>query len=112
MLATKPEVVTTAQPPMPDLAPVALDLFCGAGGLSLGFERAGYRIGLGVEKDELACQTHRHNFGDHCYLGDIQGITDPEAFVREQNLERVDVIIGGLSSVKGKCAPMAIRIAD
>lgn len=95
MRVTKSEVVTMAQSAVPDMVPIALDLFCGAGGLSLGFERAGYRIGLGVEKDELACRTHRHNFGDHCYLGDIQGITDPEAFVREQHLERVDVIIGG-----------------
>ncbi|MBE3567944.1 MAG: DNA cytosine methyltransferase [Thermogemmatispora sp.] len=75
--------------------PIVLDLFCGAGGLSLGFEMAGYQIGLGIEKEVLPYRTHRLNFGDACYLGDICLITDPVRFIQERNLERVDVIIGG-----------------
>lgn len=75
--------------------PLVLDLFCGAGGMSLGFEMAGYRIGLGVEKWKLACQTHCHNFGDRCHLGDIRDILDPGAFIQEHGLEQVDVVIGG-----------------
>jgi len=75
--------------------PVVLDLFCGAGGLSLGFEMAGYSIGLGVEKEELPWQTHRYNFGGHCHLGDISDISNPRFFIQEHGLERVDVIIGG-----------------
>lgn len=75
--------------------PVVLDIFCGAGGLSLGFEMAGYNIALGVEKNELPWKTHRYNFGDQCHLGNISEITEPQAFIQEHCLEKVDVIIGG-----------------
>jgi len=75
--------------------PAVLDLFCGAGGMSLGFKMAGYHIGLGVEKEELPYKTHCHNFGVHCHLGDVRDIPDPTAFIQEYGLERADVIIGG-----------------
>lgn len=78
-----------------DTEPVVLDLFCGAGGMSLGFEMAGYSIGLGVEKEELPFQTHRLNFNGRCHQGDVREIADPEAFVSRRGLERVDVVIGG-----------------
>jgi DNA (cytosine-5)-methyltransferase 1 len=42
--------------------PVAVDLFCGAGGLTLGLEDAGYRVALAVDTDEWALETHAHNF--------------------------------------------------
>lgn len=72
-----------------------LDLFCGAGGMSLGFEMAGCRIGLGVEKERFACDTHRHNFGGRCHLGDIREIADPESFCRGYGLDQIDLVIGG-----------------
>lgn len=75
--------------------PVVLDLFCGAGGMSLGFEMAGYHIGLGVEKEELPFQTHRLNFSGQCHKRDIRDITAPKTFVRDHGLDRVDVVIGG-----------------
>jgi len=75
--------------------PLVLDLFCGAGGLSLGFEMSGYRVGLGVEKEELPFRTHCLNFGGRCHLGDIREVVDPLAFVREHGLARVDVVVGG-----------------
>ncbi len=42
-------------------APVAVDLFAGAGGLGYGFVQAGYRVGLAVESDRDAAQTYRLN---------------------------------------------------
>jgi DNA (cytosine-5)-methyltransferase 1 len=75
--------------------PVVLDLFCGSGGMSLGFHMAGYRVGLGVEKENFPSQTHRLNFEGNCHHGDIREITAPAAFVREHGLEGVDVVIGG-----------------
>jgi len=42
--------------------PLAIDLFSGAGGLSLGLEMAGYRVALAVDTDEWALETHAHNF--------------------------------------------------
>ncbi len=79
----------------PVLQPVVLDLFCGAGGMSLGFQMAGYHIGLGVDNDPLACRTYAYNFYGRCVQADIASIADPEVFVRSYDLECVDVIIGG-----------------
>lgn len=63
--------------------------------MSLGFEMAGYEIGLGIDNDNLACQTHAQHFGKRTVCRDITGIDDPVALVREHGLERIDVIIGG-----------------
>ncbi len=42
--------------------PVAIDLFCGAGGMSLGFEQAGFDIKLSVDFDGYHVATHARNF--------------------------------------------------
>ncbi len=42
--------------------PTAIDLFCGAGGMSLGFEQAGFDILLGVDADGHHVATHARNF--------------------------------------------------
>lgn len=80
---------------MTDCRPVVFDLFCGAGGMSLGFEMAGYHIGLGIDNDPLACQTYAHNFGGRCAQTDIATVSDPKRFIQTRGLVHVDVIIGG-----------------
>ena len=75
--------------------PVVLDLFCGAGGMSLGFQMAGYNIGLGIEKEKYPYSTHFHNFGNRCYLGDIQAIQNPKTLIENYKLSHIDVVIGG-----------------
>ena len=42
-----------------------LSLFSGCGGLDLGFERAGYEIGLALDSDEIAVETYNHNRQRH-----------------------------------------------
>ena len=47
-----------------DAKPLAISLFAGAGGCSLGFKRAGYNILYAIDINENAVETYRHNFPD------------------------------------------------
>lgn len=44
------------------LRPIAVDLFAGAGGMSLGFEQAGFDVAAAVEIDPVHCAIHEFNF--------------------------------------------------
>ena len=48
-----------------------LSLFCGCGGLDMGFANAGYNIIWANDIDHYACQTYAVNFGNHVIEGDI-----------------------------------------
>lgn len=55
-----------------------IDLFAGCGGMSLGFELAGFRPVLAIERDEWASETYSSNHGDvNVITGDITAIDDP-----------------------------------
>lgn len=41
--------------------PIALELFCGAGGMTLGFEQAGFDVLAGLDLDPLHLATHEFN---------------------------------------------------
>jgi DNA (cytosine-5)-methyltransferase 1 len=41
---------------------VVVDLFAGAGGLSLGLEAAGFKVAVAVEKDAINCEVYQKNF--------------------------------------------------
>jgi DNA (cytosine-5)-methyltransferase 1 len=82
--------------------PRVLDLFAGCGGLSLGFQAAGFAVQGAVEFDPDAARSHGTNFHDsdpkHTKARDIT-TTRPEDLAVEHGLapvlESVDVIVGG-----------------
>lgn len=44
------------------MKPKAISLFCGAGGCSLGFEKAGYDVAFATDIDRAALETYKRNF--------------------------------------------------
>lgn len=73
-----------------------LDLFCGAGGLSYGFERAGFNVLLGIDNDAKALETFERNHnGAKSICGDITEITYKDHITPLLNGKKIDVIIGG-----------------
>lgn len=74
-------------------SPRVLDLFAGAGGFSLGFKAAGFKVVGASELDEWASDTIRSNFPDEAVLsGDIRKISADDF---RKKFGDVDVIIGG-----------------
>ena len=74
-----------------------IDLFCGAGGLSLGFSQEGFITSLANDIQDCCVDTYAHNHPetprDHIVLGDIKDVV--------KNLDellagrRVDIVVGG-----------------
>lgn len=48
------------------------DFFCGAGGMGLGFDQAGYILGGAWDFDKFAVKTYKHNISDKVFQIDIR----------------------------------------
>lgn len=72
-----------------------LDLFCGCGGMSLGFEQAGYKVLLGIDnwKDALVTYEYNHK-NSKTMCADLSKLTGKDVG-KAINESQVDVIIGG-----------------
>jgi len=73
-----------------------LDLFCGSGGLSKGFEWAGYNIVAANDNFKYACDTYRNNHKKTVLIeGDITKSDIKEELFRAIENKNIDIIIGG-----------------
>ncbi|NKQ41851.1 MAG: DNA (cytosine-5-)-methyltransferase, partial [Sulfurovum sp.] len=96
-----------------------IDLFAGCGGLSLGFESVGFKLGLAVEKSPMASETFYHNLikplpdedswetylnQSHekkiemgLYVGETITLLENEALINQlkEKLPDTDLIVGG-----------------
>lgn len=75
--------------------PLAADLFCGAGGLSLGLTQAGFDVVLAIDNDDEALETHRAH---HPGLSVNWDLGDPNVVERVADLVRstgISLVTGG-----------------
>jgi len=83
----------------------AISLYSGAGGLDVGFVKAGFDILWANDFDKMACETYKNNIGNHIHCGDIESLKSQLYKYRSE----VDIVFGGPPcqgfSVAGKMNP-------
>ncbi len=76
--------------------PTLVDFFCGAGGLSLGFVKEGFKVILANDHEDVCIDTYSYNHPevkeDKIINGDIRQIVDN---IKDYIDQDVDIIVGG-----------------
>lgn len=77
--------------------PLGIDLFAGAGGMSLGFEQAGFDVAAAVELDPVHAAVHSYNFPKTAVLArSVVGLTGREICARAKlGNRRIAAVFGG-----------------
>jgi DNA (cytosine-5)-methyltransferase 1 len=75
--------------------PAVLDIFCGAGGMSLGFKNAGCQILGGIDQNPYATNTHHQNF-PYTKLR-----LEPQDIRKIRNLEQLGLQVGDIDILVG-----------
>jgi len=76
------------------MKPTVIDLFAGVGGLSLGFEMAGFDVVLANEYDECIADAYKLNHPNtKMIVADIRELPIEETFAEYRG--KIDVVIGG-----------------
>jgi DNA (cytosine-5)-methyltransferase 1 len=76
--------------------PTAIDLFSGAGGLSLGLQDAGFSVLVGADSDPACVQTHVANLRGLGYVGDLSDPGDFLSHLAAWGISSVDLVAGGV----------------
>lgn len=74
---------------------LAVDLFSGGGGLSLGLEQAGYCVALAVDHDDWAVETHRHNIEGNALKLDLGDPVRVSELISTLKKLQIDLIAAG-----------------
>jgi len=83
----------------------AIDLFCGAGGVSHGFKKAGMDVRLGIDNDPSFQETYRKNNNAEYLCGDIRWIT-ADMIIEEAKIKRNQKLV--ISSC-APCQPFSLQ---
>ncbi len=75
--------------------PWAIDLFCGAGGVSLGLEEGGFSVVAAADSDPVAIETHAANIQGLTWTGDLSNPTEFLRHLDNWGIEDVDLLAGG-----------------
>lgn len=68
----------------------AVSLFTGAGGLDIGFQRAGFEVVFANDIDKDACKTFEKNSGSVIFCDDLSNLYD-----EIKSLKNIDIVFGG-----------------
>lgn len=82
-----------------------VSLFCGAGGLDLGFKNAGHELIWANDFDKDAVETYRKNLGNHVFHKDI-------ARIPVSDIPDCDIVIGGFPCQGFSMANMHRNVED
>jgi len=75
--------------------PTVLDIFCGVGGISKGFQNAGFKVVLGIDLDQYSIGIFKKQFPKaSVIIDDIKNIT-ANRILKELNDKKIDVLVGG-----------------
>ncbi len=80
---------------MPKKKYTAIDLFSGAGGLHLGFEKMGFNINLCIDNNDIVEKTHKRNFPNIPMINRDINTVGTEEIKSYLDGGNVDIIIGG-----------------
>ncbi|MHA1812701.1 MAG: DNA cytosine methyltransferase [Candidatus Thorarchaeota archaeon] len=91
----KAPIILRGYPSRSNSSPRLVDLFCGCGGFSAGFQSAGFEIVMGLDIHQPSVRTFKVNFPSaNVILGDVRR-TD-ESLIRDAVESQPDVVVAGV----------------
>lgn len=86
---------------------IAVDLFCGGGGLTLGLKQAGFIVSAAVETEAVACATYAANHNNTVLFRSDVRLVSGEELVRTSPTGKIDLVAAcppcqGFSSLTSK----------